>query len=75
MPFSSNGSDGLEMDGTMIPGLPDLQDHWLLWHEVKLATMIDARDIDPPFYMAGTENAEKLANWTREGWTHRAWRR
>jgi len=42
----------------MIPGLPDPQNHRLIWHEVKLATVIDARDIDAPFYVASTENAE-----------------
>lgn len=48
----------LAIDGTMIPGLPDPQDHRLIWHEVKLATVIDARDIESPFYVASTENAE-----------------
>jgi hypothetical protein len=46
------------IDGTMIPGLPNPQDHRLIWHEVKLATVIDARDIETPFYVASTENAE-----------------
>ncbi len=46
------------IDGTMIPGLPDPKDHRLIWHEVKLATVIDASDIDAPFYVASTEKAE-----------------
>ncbi len=46
------------IDGTMIPGLPDPQDHRLIWHEVKLASVIDARDIEAPFYVASTEKAE-----------------
>ncbi len=46
------------IDGTMIPGLPDPKDHRLIWHEVKLATVIDARDIDAPFYVASTEKSE-----------------
>jgi hypothetical protein len=46
------------IDGTMIPGLPDPQDHRLIWHEVKLATVMDAREIESPFYLASTENAE-----------------
>lgn len=46
------------IDGTMIPGLPDPQNHRLIWHEVKLATVMDARDIELPFYVASTKNAE-----------------
>ena len=46
------------IDGTMIPGLPDPQNHRLIWHEVKLATMMDIRDIEAPFYVASTEKAE-----------------
>ncbi len=46
------------IDGTMIPGLPDPQDHRLIWHEVKLATIMDVRDIEQPFYVASTENAD-----------------
>jgi hypothetical protein len=46
------------IDGTMIPGLPDPQDHRLMWHEVKLATVIDARNIEDPYYVASTGNAE-----------------
>lgn len=46
------------IDGTMIPGLPDPKDHRLIWHEVKLATVMDSRDIEAPFYIASTEKAE-----------------
>jgi hypothetical protein len=46
------------IDGTMIPGLPDPLDHRLIWHEVKLATIFDIRDIEAPFYVTSTENAE-----------------
>jgi len=48
----------LAMDGTMIPGLPDTREHRLIWHEVKLAAVVDAKDIELPFYMASTGNAE-----------------
>jgi hypothetical protein len=48
------------IDGTMIPGLPNPEDHRLDWHEVKLATVFDRRDIEAPFYVATTENAEKF---------------
>jgi len=48
----------LTMDGTMIPGLPDPQEHRIRWHEVKIAAVVDVRDIDAPLYVASTENAE-----------------
>ena len=48
----------LTMDGTMIPGLPDPKEHRLRWHEVKVAAIVDVRDIDAPLYVASTENAE-----------------
>lgn len=48
------------IDGTMIPGLPDPQDHRLIWHEVKLATVFDPRKIEAPFYVASTDNAENF---------------
>ena len=48
----------LAIDGTMIPGLPDPHEHRLEWHEVKLATVFDPRDIEPPFYVAGIEDSE-----------------
>lgn len=48
----------LALDGTMIPGLPDPQQHRLLWHEVKVATVWDLRQIEAPFYVAGLEDAE-----------------
>ena len=48
----------LTMDGTMIPGLPEPQEHRLRWHEVKVAAIVDIRDIDAPLYVASTGNAE-----------------
>ena len=48
----------LSMDGTMIPGLADPQEHRLRWHEVKVAAVVDARDIVAPFYVASTGDAE-----------------
>jgi len=48
----------LTMDGTMIPGLADPQEHRLRWHEVKVAAVVDVRDIDAPFYVASTKDAE-----------------
>jgi hypothetical protein len=53
------------IDGTMIPGLPNPEAHRLDWHEVKLATVFDRRDIEAPFYVASTEAAEEfgLALW------------
>jgi hypothetical protein len=50
----------LAIDGVMIPGLPDPQEHRLSWHEVKLATVFDPRDIEPSFYVASTEDSEKF---------------
>lgn len=50
----------LAIDGTMIPGLPDLQQHRLHWHEVKLATLFDPRGIRPTLYIAGREDAESF---------------
>jgi hypothetical protein len=50
----------LAMDGVMIPGLPDPEEHRILWHEVKLAVIWDPRDIEPPFYVAGTEDCDKF---------------
>ena len=50
------------IDGTMIPGLPDPQNHRLIWHEVKLATIMDIRDIEAPFYVASTEKAESFGS-------------
>ena len=32
--------------------------HRFTWHEVKLAAVVDARDIESSFYMASTGNAE-----------------
>jgi hypothetical protein len=48
----------LSMDGTMIPGLADPQEHRLRWHEVKVAVVEDVRGIDAPIYIANTGNAE-----------------
>jgi len=48
----------LSMDGTMIPGLADPQEHRLKWHEVKVATVEDIRGIEAPFYVASTGDAE-----------------
>jgi hypothetical protein len=48
----------LSMDGTMIPGLADSQEHRLKWHEVKVAAVVDVRNITAPFYVANTEDAE-----------------
>jgi uncharacterized protein UPF0236 len=50
----------LALDGTMIPGLPDPAQHRLLWHEVKLATVVDLRQIEMPFYVAAVEEAERF---------------
>jgi hypothetical protein len=47
----------LSMDGTMIPGLADPQEHRLRWHEVKVATVEDVRGMDAPFYVASTGDA------------------
>jgi len=50
----------LAIDGVMIPGLPDLDQHCLNWHEVKLAAGFDPRRIRTPFYVAGREEAESF---------------
>ena len=50
----------LTIDGTMIPGLPDPEEHRLRWHEVKLAALEDVSDIEAPLYVASTENAEEF---------------
>jgi hypothetical protein len=42
----------------MIPGLPDPDQHRIQWHEIKLATVFDPRDIEPSFYVASVENSE-----------------
>lgn len=46
------------IDGTMIPGLPDANEHRLLWHEVKQATVFGPRNSEPPFCVAGLEDSE-----------------
>jgi len=48
----------LAIDGVMIAGLPDTDTHCVNWHEVKLATGFDPRQLQPPFYVAGREDAE-----------------
>jgi len=48
----------IAIDGTMIPGLPDPDEHRLVWHEVKLATVFDPREIEPSFYVAAPEDAD-----------------
>jgi Uncharacterised protein family (UPF0236) len=50
----------LAIDGVMIPGLPDVDQRCLSWHEVKLAAGFDRRRIGPPFYVAGREEAESF---------------
>jgi hypothetical protein len=56
----------LSMDGTMIPGLADPQEHNLRWHEVKVATVEDVRGIDGPFYVASTGDAEAFGKQLSE---------
>jgi hypothetical protein len=56
----------LSMDGTMIPGLADPQEHRLKWHEVKVAVVEDVRGIDPPFYVASTGDAEAFGKQLNE---------
>ena len=48
----------LAIDGVMIPGVPDPQEHRILWHEVKLAAVFDVRDIEPSFYVADTADSD-----------------
>lgn len=50
----------LAIDGVMIPGLPDPQEHRISWHEVKLAVVWDPRGIEPSFYVADTEDCDKF---------------
>jgi hypothetical protein len=56
----------LAIDGALIPGLPDPREHRVIWHEVKLATVFDPREIENPFYVAAPEDAETFG--------HRLWR-
>lgn len=51
---------GLAIDGTMIPGLVNEAQHRVEWHEVKVATVFDLRQIAPSFYVAGREDAERF---------------
>jgi hypothetical protein len=48
----------LAIDGVMIAGLPDADTHCINWHEVKLATGFDPRQLQQPFYVAGRDNAQ-----------------
>lgn len=50
----------LAIDGVMIPGLPDAQEHRLSWHDVKLAVMTETRGIGESIYVAGREEAERF---------------
>jgi hypothetical protein len=51
---------GLAIDGTMIPGLVNEEQHRVEWHEVKIATLFDLRQIEPRFYVAGREDADRF---------------
>ena len=51
---------GLAIDGTMIPGLVNEEQHRVEWHEVKVATIFDLRQIEPSFYVAGREDADQF---------------
>lgn len=42
----------------MILGLPDPQQHRVIWHEVKLATVFDPRQIKSSFCAAAAEDSE-----------------
>ena len=42
------------------PGLARSDQHCLNWHEVKLAAGFDPRQIRPPFFVAGREEAESF---------------
>ena len=59
-PLQAKKIYSLSIDGTMIPGLADPENHRLVWHEVKLATVTDVRNLKMPFYVAGTEKAEEF---------------
>jgi len=47
----------LAIDGVMIPGLPDTQEHRLNWHDVKVAVMTDTRGTADSIYVAGREDS------------------
>jgi hypothetical protein len=51
---------GLAIDGTMIPGLVNEEQHRVEWHEVKIATLFDLRQIESSFYVAGREDADRF---------------
>jgi len=50
----------LAIDGTMIPGLVNEEQHRVEWHEVKVATIFDPRQIESSFYVAGREDADRF---------------
>ena len=50
----------LAIDGTMIPGLVNEEQHRVEWHEVKVATLFDPRQIEASFYVAGREDADRF---------------
>jgi hypothetical protein len=50
----------LAIDGTMIPGLVNEEQHRVEWHEVKVATLFDPREIESSFYVAGREDADRF---------------
>jgi hypothetical protein len=58
--MAAKSTDGLAVDGTVIPGLPGSQEHTVICHEVKLDTVFDHRDIEAPFYVAAPEDSEPL---------------
>jgi len=51
---------GLAIDGRMIPGLVNEEQHRVEWHEVKVATVFDLRQIEPSFYVAGREDTDRV---------------
>lgn len=52
----------LAIDGVMIPGLPDPDQHRLNWRDVKLAVAFDPREVRLPIYVAGREDAESFGS-------------
>lgn len=50
----------LAIDGTMIPGLVNEEQHRVEWHEVKVATVFDPRQIEPSWYVAGRDDADRF---------------
>jgi hypothetical protein len=61
----------LAIDGVMVPGQPDPQQHRLEWHEVKVAVVFDSAGLESPFYVAAWEEAETFGKrlWKAlQGW-------